>query len=208
MKLKKIVLTLGLIAFSSSISAQHDKFSYNNGRHEFRLAASDGSTLANSTFLGIGLSDDLTGTRRTDEQSYGVYGIGYRYGISRFRVGFDVGFSKISSKLVSNSKEAQALVKQRQTNIMVLPAAEMVYYKKGVVELYGSAAVGVNVCRATDKALSEAGKALAQEPRTTTDVAWQVNPIALRIGNDSIGGFAEIGLGYKGFATVGLSLCL
>ena len=36
--------------------------------------------------------------------------------------------------------------------------------------------------------------------------AYQVNPIALRVGNHRIGGFLEAGLGYKGFLTAGVSL--
>ena len=41
---------------------------------------------------------------------------------------------------------------------------------------------------------------------TETGLAFQVNPIAVRVGNDRIGGFLETGLGYKGFLTAGVSL--
>jgi len=59
----------------------------------------------------------------------------------------------------------------------------------------------------TEKGLTEAGKKNANtKAKTATDFAFQVNPIALRVGNDHIGGFLEAGLGYKGFVTAGMSL--
>ena len=39
----------------------------------------------------------------------------------------------------------------------------------------------------------------------STDFAYQVNPIAVRVGNERVGGFVEAGLGNKGFLTAGLS---
>lgn len=60
--------------------------------------------------------------------------------------------------------------------------------------------------RHTETGLTEAGKASARKADLSTSFAYQVNPIALRVGNDRIGGFLEAGLGYKGFVTAGVSL--
>ena len=46
----------------------------------------------------------------------------------------------------------------------------------------------------------------AKKADLSTSFAYQVNPIALRVGNDRIGGFVEAGLGNKGFLTAGVSL--
>ena len=91
-------------------------------------------------------------------------------------------------------------------NFLVLPAAEFVYYKRGLVELYGTAAAGVNLSRHKESALTDAGKKAVQKADLSTSFAYQVNPIALRVGNDRIGGFVEAGLGHKGFVTAGVSL--
>ena len=81
---------------------------------------------------------------------------------------------------------------------MILPAAEFVYYKRGLFELYGTAAAGVNLSRHKETALTDAGKKAAKKADLSTSFAYQVNPIALRVGNDRIGGFVEAGLGNKG----------
>ena len=85
-------------------------------------------------------------------------------------------------------------------NFLILPTAEFVYYKRRLVELYGTAAAGVNLVRHTEKGLSEAGKAAARQTDLSTSFAYQINPIALRVG------FLEAGFGYKGFLTAGISM--
>lgn len=47
--------------------------------------------------------------------------------------------------------------------------------------------------------------ATAGKSSFSTDFAYQVNPIALRVGNNRVGGFVEAGLGTKGFVTAGIS---
>jgi hypothetical protein len=46
----------------------------------------------------------------------------------------------------------------------------------------------------------------AKKSTLSTSFAYQINPIAIRVGNDRIGGFVEAGFGTKGFVTAGLSL--
>ena len=60
--------------------------------------------------------------------------------------------------------------------------------------------------RHKEGALTEAGKSQVQKASLSTNFAYQVNPIALRVGNERIGGFLEAGLGHKGFLTAGVSL--
>ena len=206
MKIKVFAPSLCLVAGLGQVRAQSiGKYTTDN-RHEFRIGYSDGLTLGTASFWGIGLGDALTGTTRTDEVSSGVIGLGYRYQLSRFRLGLDLGFASVSSKYdYSGSKKKD--IKETQLNFMVMPVAEMVYFKKGIVELYGSAAVGVDFTSTKEKGLTEAGKAHANtKAKTSADFAFQVNPIAVRVGNDRIGGFVEAGLGYKGFLTAGVSL--
>lgn len=207
MKFKFIALSLCMLASANLVKGQeHSKnFTPSENRHDIRLSVSDGLTQGTVDVLGMGLLDAVTGSKRTDSNYSLVYGLGYRYSFGRFKVGADLGFSKSNSKLTLAGETAPSL-KESNLNFLVLPAAEFVYYKRGLVELYGTAAAGVNLSRHKESALTDAGKKAVQKADLSTSFAYQVNPIALRVGNDRVGGFVEAGLGHKGFLTAGVSL--
>ena len=96
MKFKFIALSLCMVASANIVKGQNNdkKFSPSDNRHEFRVAASDGLTLTTVDVLGMGLSDALTGTKRSNEKGTMVYSVGYRYALNRFRLGGDLGFAK------------------------------------------------------------------------------------------------------------------
>ncbi len=181
MKTKLIVLSLCMIASVSMVQGQVNKkdFAPSENRHEFRLAASDGLTLGVANVFGMGLADALLGSKRTDEKSTLVYGVGYRYAIKRFRVGADIGFAQVSSKLTLAGDKTPSY-KERELNFLVLPTAEFVYYKRKLVELYGSAAAGVNFIRHSETGLTDIGKRNAKKDSSSQAFAYQVNPIAVR----------------------------
>lgn len=208
MRIKLIALSLCFISCFEHVTAHTESGRYytSENRHEFRIGYSDGLTLSSASFWGIGLSDALTGTERIDEQSTGVFGVGYRYGFNRFRVGLDIGFAEVSSKIVDKTNKTPYL-KETQQNLLILPTAEIIYFKKGLFELYGSIAAGVDVTSTKEKGLTDEGKRKADtKADKSTDFAFQANPIAMRLGNNHIGGFIEAGLGYKGFVTAGISV--
>ena len=175
-----------------------------DNRHEIRVSVSDGLTQSAVDVLGLGLADAVTGSKRTDEKASIVYGLGYRYAVGRFRVGADLGFAHTTSKLTLSGDKMPS-IKERELNFMILPTAEFVYLKSRLVELYGNASAGVSLKRHTETGLTEAGKAAAAKADLNTSFAYQVNPIALRVGNETIGAFVEAELGHKGFITAGLS---
>lgn len=197
MKFKVFVLSLCIFAGVNMANAQ-------DNRHEIRVSVSDGLTQSAVDVLGLGLADAVTGSKRTDEKASIVYGFGYRYAVGRFRVGADLGFAHTTSKLTLSGDKMPS-IKERELNFMILPTAEFVYLKSRLVELYGNASAGVSLKRHTETGLTEAGKAAAAKADLNTSFAYQVNPIALRVGNETIGAFVEAGLGHKGFITAGLS---
>lgn len=207
MKFKFIALSLCMLASANLVKGQeHSKgFTPSENKHDIRLSVSDGLTQGSVDVLGMGLLDAVTGSKRTDSNYSLVYGLGYRYSLGRFRVGADLGFSNSNSKMTL-AGETNPSLKESNLNFLVLPAAEFVYYKRGLVELYGTAAAGVNLSRHKETALTDAGKKAVAKADLSTSFAYQVNPIALRVGNDRIGGFVEAGLGHKGFVTAGISL--
>lgn len=197
MKFKVFVLSLCIFAGVNMANAQ-------DNRHEIRVSVSDGLTQSAVDVLGLGLADAVTGSKRTDEKASIVYGLGYRYAVGRFRVGADLGFAHTTSKLTLSGDKMPS-IKERELNFMILPTAEFVYLKSRLVELYGNASAGVSLKRHTETGLTEVGKAAAAKADLNTSFAYQVNPIALRVGNETIGAFVEAGLGHKGFITAGLS---
>lgn len=207
MKIKFIALSLCMLAGISLVNGQNSskKTFCPEKRHEVRLSVSDGLTSGNANILGLGLSDALTGMKRTDERSSLGYGLGYRYSINRFRFGGDLGFSQLTSKLTLTGEKTPS-IKEKEWNMLFLPTAEFIYYKKGLFELYGAASAGVSLNHHSEKGLTMSGMSAAKKSSFSALFAYQVNPLAVRVGNDRIGGFVEAGLGHKGFVTAGVSL--
>lgn len=205
MKLRFMVLALCVAAGAGLAKAQNTVKETTTGKHEIRVSVSDGLTQGSVDILGMGLSDAVLGSKRTDQTFSMVYGVGYRYALGRFKVGGDLGFSQSKSKLTLSGESSPSL-KERELNFLVLPTAEFTYFKRNIVELYGSASAGVSLSKHTETGLTEAGKNTASKPSLTTAFAYQVNPIAVRVGNDRVGGFLEAGFGNKGFVTAGISV--
>ncbi len=221
MKFKLFFLSLCVAVSANLVNAQEGSkgFTPSENKHELRLSVSDGLPLGITGILGNGLSDVLLGNKRSDEKTTMVFGLGYRYSIHRFRVGADLGFAQASSKITVAGDKAPSL-KDKGLNFLVLPTAEFVYFKRNLFELYGGASVGVDLIRQTESKLDDKGKPAAAKGKAGTEkttspsgknnfsacLAYQVNPIAFRVGNDRIGGFMEAGFGHKGFLTAGVSL--
>lgn len=91
--------------------------------------------------FGNAFSDAVLGSKRTDEKVLGVFGLGYRYAINRFKVGGDLGFGIASSKLAFAGQPAPS-IKERDIHLLVLTTAELSYFRRGLVELYGSDRIG------------------------------------------------------------------
>lgn len=204
MKLKFFALSLFMVAGFNVVNAQSatQDFVANDKKHDLRISVSDGLTQGSVDILGMGIEEAITGTKRSDSKYSMIYGLGYRYSINRFRVGADLGFGMSSSKL-SMAGEKTPSIKEKDLRLLVLPTAEFVYYKRRLVELYGTAAAGVNFSRHSETPVDK--KTSEKKANFSTDFAYQVNPIAVRVGNERVGGFVEAGLGNKGFLTAGLS---
>ncbi|WP_077197611.1 hypothetical protein [Prevotella ihumii] len=175
-------------------------------KNEFRIGYSDGQTLGKASFWGIGLGNAVSGTTRKKDEATGVFSVGYRYSINRLRIGIDLGLVTVTSTYDWQGSGSED-IRRTQSNFMVMPVGEFLYYKRGVVELYGSLATGIDITSTSEKGLTRRGIEYAVTKHVAdVDFAFQVNPIALRIGNNHIGGFLEAGVGYRGFVTGGLSL--
>lgn len=189
-------------------------------KHEIRLSISDNLALSIVDAFSAVPSRVATGSKISDEKFSAVFGIGYRYHINRLRIGADCGFGT-SSKIIHSGMKMPT-TKEQELNFLFLPVVEFVYFRNGLFELYGSAAVGVDFTRRSEKEFSTSigdidisgvtekggvgvAKTAVRQSESFTSFAWQANPVALRVGNHRIGGFLEAGLGHKGIVTVGIS---
>lgn len=120
MKFKLIALSLCMIASANVVKGQEygKGVSTTENKHEIRLSVSDGLTLGSADILGIGLSDAITGSKRTNQSNSMVYGIGYRYALNRFRLGGDLGFAQSSSQLTLSGEKTPS-IKEKELNFFV-----------------------------------------------------------------------------------------
>ena len=156
MKLNFLALSLLMVAGVNMVNAQNTTkdFVSEDRKHDIRQSVSDGLTQGTSNILGMGIGDAILGTKRSDSKTSLTYGFGYR--INRFRVGADLGFGMSSSKLALAGEQSPS-IKEKDLRFLVLPTAEFVYFKRRLVELYGSAAAGVNLSRHTETGLGTKG---------------------------------------------------
>ena len=214
MKPEFIILSLCIVSNICFVNAQ-DRITIitTPKKHEIRLSISDNLPLSIADVFGSALPQVATGSKRSDEKSSAVFGIGYRYHVNRFRIGVDCGFGAVSSKIIHSGMKMPT-AKEQELNFLFLPVAEFVYFRSGLFELYGSAAVGADFTRRSEKEFSTSTRGAdisgvtetaVRQSDSFTSFAWQVNPVALRVGNHRIGGFLEAGLGYKGIVTAGVS---
>ena len=78
----------------------------------------------------------------------------------------------MSSSKLALAGEQSPSIKEKDLRFLVLPTAEFVYFKRKLVELYGSAAAGVNLSRHTETALTK--NAIAGKSSFSTDFAYHV----------------------------------
>lgn len=209
MKIRLLIISLCVMNSVISLYAKSEKelfSSKSNKKHSINISVSDGITLGATSFWGIELAEALTGLKSSERNSSGVFAVGYRYSMNRFKVGGDFGFCLISRK-VKSSDALEPLYKDKFWNFIILPTAEYVYFKRGWVELYGMASMGIDFTRQSQISISTTDWKL-QKFKTTlnTYFAYQVNPIAIRVGSGCIAGFLEAGFGYRGLVTAGISL--
>lgn len=213
MKLRRwdLVLLLGLITFSFFASGQHET---NFRHHELRAQISDGATISIVSSFGAVFNvafDNLlfNSYERESEgsRSFGHIGIGYRYYFGpRFNIGGNLSYQRIveNYKLTSNYT-GEVLTGFRYTNaFLLMGTAELIYLRKQIVRLYGNLALGVGSFLYGDRIKSENYES---EMNYVFLPAFQINPIGIRVGKQ-VAGYLELGIGYQGIFTLGLSVQL
>lgn len=113
-------------------------------------------------------------------------------------MGADISY--LSTKMeIGVGDSAHRFVKMwdRKSNYLYLmPVAQFQYKSNRIMKMYGSASLGV--------VYSYTEKTKFDMLRTEHDLglAFQAYPFGIRVGK-ALGGFCEVGIGYKGFLNIG-----
>jgi hypothetical protein len=172
-------------------------------RHEITLQVSDGAPIDIVWALG----QAFTSWNEDQIEVGGTplhIGAGYMYNISnRFSAGMELSFQSIKKTYrLTRRGSQQARGRKKLTAFLIMPKAKLTYVNGRIVQFYGDLAAGVGIINSTNRV--ENGSEGPHEYNTTT-FAFQLNPIALRVGR-RIGGFLKLGFGFQGFVTAGVSM--
>lgn len=125
--------------------------------------------------------------------SSGMIGVGYRYNWDVFGVGFDLTYSLAREDVYKSENSTIPIYSIDHNRLLFMPTGDFSYYRSSLFNIYGSASMGVMMYS-------------QPESPNRAELAYQVNPIALRAGVIGFGAFIELGYGYKGIITTGLTL--
>ncbi|CAK7062282.1 MAG: hypothetical protein PARBA_02324 [Parabacteroides sp.] len=175
-----IMATILLTGNSHALQAQTSDDDF--ARNQIKLSYGD----AFYSTVAFGLLDILMGGAifhpDAEMSAPGSFSMAYRYLFEgeRFALGGDFTYIPI--------KQTEKNSTTHYDLFATMVGADVYYIKSGIFRLYGTASIGA---------------AFAQE---AAGFAFQVNPIAIRLGNDKFSGFLEAGAGYKGICNVGIQI--
>lgn len=161
-------------------------------RHRISLSYGDGLGLRSGTSAGLfpGLNSHGVGNMN-DLKTIGSFNIDYLYILPSGRWGFGVsaGLTSVTCyPFIGTNLSYSHLL------LSIAPRVQCNYFRSKLVELYGAASVGVMMSMTPNSNLWA--------------MAWQLDPIAVRVGTDRIAGFVSVGYGSRGIVGVGLQIGL
>ncbi len=191
-----------IAAFAAGAANVNAESAHESKKHEIRPFYGTGYTASDSDIFADTLTNGLLGiAQRSETTTFGVAGLGYRYHIDRFGLGVDLGYSTAKEELFKKSKDVEPFETSKMKRYFFMPTASYSWYRTHYIDFYGSASAGT-IYETTRKDTADA------KTESETIFAYQINPIGLRIGNETAGGFLELGYGQKGILSAGISIRL
>lgn len=199
-----LLCCVGCFFISTNVNGQER---YPESKHEIRAQVSDGFPLT-ITEAFIDVFSDLAGNRDSEDISGTAhFGVGYRYHFRKnFSAGLDLSYQKVTNHFTYASNDSGNPEKKGEdaiNMILIMPAAAFKYIHRPKFQLYGNVAAGLAI-GSSEETVADGAPSIED---STTGFAFQINPIGVRVGR-KIAGFAELGFGYRGIITVGLSVNL
>lgn len=208
-----IGFTLAVFMSYSSFAQEEQTTPSNYKNNEIKAQVSDGVpyTFVTGLMNAFGsVANSLVGYDEVEKKSQSIphLGLGYRYHLNDVvSLGVDIGYqnSRREYTLSSKSNNKSDVHRKKTTQLfLIMPAADFTYLNKKIVKLYGGAAVGVAIGAAKN---TYSGGQEKEEKSMGYLPAFQLTPFGIRVGKQ-VAGYFEVGLGYQGFLTLGLSVTL
>lgn len=143
-----------------------------------------------------GISDvfvDLSSGGSVSTNSIGAIGVGYMHNFNDV-----VGLGAVASYEYIYSKNSETSTKHGENYLTVMPTLKASWHRRSGYSLYSRVALGAAL------EMYDANG----ESKSETQFAFQLTPIALQVGKGKIHGFFELGFGYQGILTAGVSFGL
>lgn len=194
--MKKGLLILILAFISTGVMAQHHEF-----RVGYGVASSNRLLNTKHGIFGTDWKQQFSDIKSVNVSSTsGTITFGYRYQVSRIRIGLAGAYEKINGKYTLSDSNGDVSTNGKNTYWTIAADAQFSYFKlpKGIVELYWGASAGVAF---ESQGLSL--KALADDAKNRSRFAYQVVPVGVSVGIPWIGAYAELGFGYRGIFNLG-----
>ena len=175
-------------------------------RSEIYLQYGTPSLMELTTILSPNFHDEVT-TR--NHKFSGIAAIGYNFFVHpRVSIGLDFGYGYGSSDMYISdvdefgpAGEPEFMCRAVVMNYSCHLSGAFTYWQQGPMECSGALYLGVNYMDESVKnAVSD-----ELEPNDHLNFSFHITAVKFRYG-DMVGGFAELGFGYRGLVNVGLSI--
>lgn len=178
-------------------------------RSEFYLQYGTPSVMELTTILSPDFHDEVTNGETRNHKFSGIAGVGYNFYVHPLAsIGVDFGYGYGSTDMymsgVNESGPASApeyVCKAVVMGYSVHVSGSYTYWQRGPMECSGALYLGVTYM---DESVADA---VSDElkPNDHLNFSFHITAVKFRYG-DMVGGFAELGFGYRGLVNVGLSI--
>ncbi len=189
--MKKIALFLSILFFVQLVQGQEHRFSAGVGTLTTNQFDDFFSAVARNIAGGI-----FNGSSIENGSDLGEFRFSYAFTPGRrLAWGATISYNLSKYDIIKNSAKQGA-----QTSAYYTFAGEGTYYylQKDWIRLYGLLGAGITMVGSKQKDLGGA----VIDSETQSFFNFQVTPVGLSVGR-RLGGFAELGFGYRGVASIG-----
>ena len=178
-------------------------------RSEIYLQYGTPSLMELTTILSPNFHDEVTNGETRNHKFSGIAAIGYNFFVHpRVSIGLDFGYGYGSSDMYISdvdefgpAGEPEFMCKAVVMNYSCHLSGAFTYWQQGPMECSGALYLGVNYM---DESVRDAVSD-ELEPNDHLNFSFHITAVKFRYG-DMVGGFAELGFGYRGLVNVGLSI--
>jgi hypothetical protein len=204
--------------FSSHSHVSHSHVSHSHAYHSHHCSRSRGSSGRSQQVVisdpmkgqqevtgNIGVASDLQVTDESVKTAGPVYFGSYKYFVTnKLALSISVGTQALSGRDTCNCAafppgSSLALYNFNANALTITTGLTWVYYSKGLLEAYGGAEAGVSILKENDRYSDNTVSSVNAYKFNT-----QVTLAGLRYGR-ALGAVVELGFGYRGLLSAGLS---